>query len=381
MYTSNTINNNNNDNVNSSNTFINNLNRLLPNSAEKYYGIAFNTLTPEFKKIISGKTNNKYFSILSPTDPKYNGLAFLSTPDDNIPKIVLFKKIFNNNIYQSSSSSENNTEFENEHVANLTRDQVNNYYHNILSRKKFHYPGRLILSVNGDCRPTLLKYLRDNIQDRLVLGMMAWFTDSDIIDILCEKSKRMNFIVNNENYGIEGDNVFGSKTNATIIKYNQCQQALAKAGKLPALEQHYGHINCHLSYRDRLDDNGQLVVWDPPLKYSKTEWVRAFGNDPSLIKNDSKQSSYKTKKKQKLFQNYMHIKAIIICNENDIPYRVIIGSYNYTKNAQNNIESFNIVEGYDVAAYYFEMFNKLMTVSQPLYGVREYYNNTNVNKN
>lgn len=63
-------------------------------------------------------------------------------------------------------------------------------------------------------------------------------------------------------------------------------------------------------------------------------------------------------------KSIMHTKAIVLMDYEKRPYKVLCGSFNYTQNAQNNIENLTVFRDQKIAQNYLDEFKRVWDISK-----------------
>lgn len=175
----------------------------------------------------------------------------------------------------------------------------------------------------------------------MILGCIAWFSNEEMLTAIAETTRRCLFVVNDEDY---------SSWTAVLRRYE----------RLPAFEKPLHEVFSHLK------DN-PLNALDRDSKGRKLNKcsfspVRAYGN--SILPGSGTSNSN---------SSLMHNKYMIFFKQIvqggkyvDIPYAVLTGSFNATKNATQNLENSVFIEDDAIAARYLADFSIIFMHSRVL---------------
>jgi hypothetical protein len=157
-------------------------------------------------------------------------------------------------------------------------------------------------------------------RNRIVVGCMAWLTSDELINtISC--AKQVALVVNDEDYSKWGSGC------VTRQKYQ----------KLPGFKRPFSEIW------------GNKITTPLNILNKIYEPVRCFGSDG-----------------RHHFSPIMHIKTLIICDDDDMPRWVWQGSMNFTKNSQNNLENAVFIDDQNIALSSFLNFGNIFIFSKPV---------------
>jgi hypothetical protein len=174
-------------------------------------------------------------------------------------------------------------------------------------------------SVIDDIPATLCDKIKEFATNRIVIGAIAWVSDKEIIEAL-SLARRVLILVNDEDYSTWGGGV------VTREKY----KPLKAFGENPPLSHYWkGVLDTPLNLKS-LENNH----WEAVRTFGYSCVVEQEGEEFGLSKEEIKSCV----KKPTMMKSLMHCKDIVICDDNNLPRWVWIGSMNFTQNSRNNIE-------------------------------------------
>jgi hypothetical protein len=179
---------------------------------------------------------------------------------------------------------------------------------------------KLVSIFHNNLHDHFLNIMEKYGKNRTIVGCIAWLTSDQLINSL-SNAKQVALVVNDENYSKWG---FGCVTRE---KYK----------KLPPFK------------RPFLETWGNKIVTPLNVLSKVYEPVRCFGTQETQFLN-----------------SIMHIKTVIICDDDDMPRWIWQGSMNFTNNSQNNLENAVFIDDKNLALHSFLNFSNVFIFSKPV---------------
>mgnify|MGYP001228644655 CR=1 FL=1 len=210
-------------------------------------------------------------------------------------------------------------------------------------------------SGNMEC---YFKNLQSNLISKIkesdaVFGCIAWLTDFEILDAISETGYRL-LIVQKEDFLRPDSNSNSDWYDQLREKYYNLTKPSSKYSKYindydTELARHHFDRLCEMSYNNCDEMNG----------------VRCVGNHNS----EKKPASPRMHNKFLVFAKVEHLGDDCgngFYAKNIIPYAVWTGSYNFTRNGGNSFENAFYVKDEIFAKQYFNEFQQISCLSEPL---------------
>jgi phosphatidylserine/phosphatidylglycerophosphate/cardiolipin synthase-like enzyme len=188
----------------------------------------------------------------------------------------------------------------------------------------------------------LVNIIKEHARNRIVVGCVAWFSSRPVVDAIIQSGVTdAYFVVNDENYKTWGRGCAGP-----------LYETLPSSGR--SFDQIWGKkIETPLNVLDFSYQNSSVRAFG----------IRSYGKDEHSQHSDEGKSDFSGWGGTRSF---MHSKYLVICDDNDMPRWVWIGSMNLTGNSSNNIETCVFLDDPKIALHCFLDFGMTYKDSKPL---------------